>query len=218
MSKQVVASSFGTGFMALLRMAIGWHFLYEGIVKLMEPQWSAGGYLSQATGPFAGLYRVLGENAMVLGVVSQLNVWALILIGACLLLGLFTRPAAYCGAAPLVLYFCAYIPLPSQTAAGPSEGHYLLVNKTLIELMAICVVAIFPARELGLDGLLDRFRHRPLEASSAAEADSLPDAQPATCDYSRRSLLKTLSPLPVAVPLLTRFIGDGNSSAMKTGF
>ena len=30
----------------VLRILIGWHFLYEGLSKLMNPGWSAAGYLS----------------------------------------------------------------------------------------------------------------------------------------------------------------------------
>ena len=31
----------------VLRIMIGWHFLYEGIVKLLDPRWSSAAYLSQ---------------------------------------------------------------------------------------------------------------------------------------------------------------------------
>ena len=30
--------------LALLRILVGWHFLYEGLTKLMDPNWSAAGY------------------------------------------------------------------------------------------------------------------------------------------------------------------------------
>jgi len=41
----------------VLRVLIGWHFLYEGLSKLTTPGWSASGYLTQSRGPFAGLFR-----------------------------------------------------------------------------------------------------------------------------------------------------------------
>jgi thiosulfate dehydrogenase [quinone] large subunit len=37
----------------VLRVLIGWHFLYEGVSKLTTPGWSAAGYLLQSRGPFA---------------------------------------------------------------------------------------------------------------------------------------------------------------------
>jgi len=35
--------------------AIDWHLLYEGVIKLMAENWSVSDYLSNTTGPFAGL-------------------------------------------------------------------------------------------------------------------------------------------------------------------
>ena len=37
----------------VLRVLIGWHFLYEGVSKLTTPGWSAAGYLLQSRGCFA---------------------------------------------------------------------------------------------------------------------------------------------------------------------
>ena len=61
--------------MTLLRVAIGWHFLYEGLTKLFNPQWSAAGYLQSATGPLAGLYHALAASETVLALVNILNTW-----------------------------------------------------------------------------------------------------------------------------------------------
>ena len=43
----------------VLRVFVGWHFLYEGLAKLTSPSWSAAGYMKQARGPFAELFRWL---------------------------------------------------------------------------------------------------------------------------------------------------------------
>ena len=32
-------------FVTLLRLLVGWHFLYEGLAKAFANQWSAAGYL-----------------------------------------------------------------------------------------------------------------------------------------------------------------------------
>jgi len=34
----------------VLRVVVGWHFLYEGIAKLSSLSWSAAGYLKQPRG------------------------------------------------------------------------------------------------------------------------------------------------------------------------
>ncbi len=39
--------------LVLLRLALGWHFLYEGYWKWKHPEWSAAGFFRQARGPFA---------------------------------------------------------------------------------------------------------------------------------------------------------------------
>lgn len=39
--------------LVLLRVTIGWHFLYQGIWKLQTPAFSSAGFLSQAKGPLA---------------------------------------------------------------------------------------------------------------------------------------------------------------------
>ena len=36
-------------FFTILRMAIGWHFLFEGVSKLVIPNWSSYSYLANST-------------------------------------------------------------------------------------------------------------------------------------------------------------------------
>ena len=43
--------------LVILRVCIGWHFLYEGVWKYTNPRFSSVGFLSQAKGPFAKFYR-----------------------------------------------------------------------------------------------------------------------------------------------------------------
>jgi uncharacterized membrane protein YphA (DoxX/SURF4 family) len=45
--------------LVLLRIAVGWHFLYEGLWKYEHPEFSAEGFLRQAKGPFARWYHNL---------------------------------------------------------------------------------------------------------------------------------------------------------------
>jgi len=47
----------------VMRVAVGWHFLYEGIAKLTAASWSASGYLKQARGPFAWFFKWLACGA-----------------------------------------------------------------------------------------------------------------------------------------------------------
>ena len=51
--RNVCAEGWGAVCFALMRIAIGWHFLYEGLWKLMQPDgWSCVSYLGAAQGPY----------------------------------------------------------------------------------------------------------------------------------------------------------------------
>ncbi|MDZ7345660.1 MAG: DoxX subfamily, partial [candidate division KSB1 bacterium] len=68
-------------FLVLLRAAIGWHFLYEGLVKLFMGNWTSAEYLSVSSWIFAPIFRRMAATPSVLVVVDFLNIWGLILIG-----------------------------------------------------------------------------------------------------------------------------------------
>jgi thiosulfate dehydrogenase [quinone] large subunit len=147
-------SSFQLTALVALRMLIGWHLLYEGIAKILNPYWTSAGYLQASQGPFADWFLGLAANPGTLGVVDALNKWGLVLIGAALLVGVGARLAALLGALLLLLYFLANPPLLGLENSIPTEGSYLLVNKVLIEMVALLVLVAFPTSHLvGLDRL-----------------------------------------------------------------
>jgi uncharacterized membrane protein YphA (DoxX/SURF4 family) len=87
--------------------------------------------------------------------------WGLTIIGACLLMGLFTRTACVAGAGLLLLFFLAMPPLPWLPELPRAEGHYLYINKNIIEMVALLALATTRSgRWLGLDGLLQFFSLR----------------------------------------------------------
>ena len=49
-----------------MRALIGWHFLYEGLAKLFDADWTAAGYLSSSEWVLADLFHWMAENAAVL--------------------------------------------------------------------------------------------------------------------------------------------------------
>src|SRR3989339_1710645 len=115
----------------LLRTVIGWHLLYEGIVKLYTPNWSAADYLSLSRWVFAPVFNWIAHSQF-LGIVNMLNIFGLILAGAGLMLGLFSRTSGIIGAALLILYYISNPPLVGLDYGIPAEGDYLVVNKNLI--------------------------------------------------------------------------------------
>ncbi|HEX8984011.1 MAG TPA: hypothetical protein VF767_01215 [Bryobacteraceae bacterium] len=87
--------------------------------------------------------------------IDYVTKWGLTAIGACLLLGLFTPIAAVAAAAQLAMFYLASPPFPGLPAAMLG-GHYLYVDRNLIELVAVCVVAVTgTGKWAGLDGYLE---------------------------------------------------------------
>jgi len=87
---------------------------------------------------------------------NQQTIWALIGLGALLILGLFSRLSAL-GAAVLLLSF--YLAMPPFPGVPPAPGpeHSLFVNKNLIEVLACLALASLPTgRWFGVDGLVRR--------------------------------------------------------------
>jgi len=144
-----------------LRLLIGWHILYEGIAKLMIPNWSAAGFLSESKWIFSGFADWVISNKGVLEIVNMLNIWGLIAIGLGLILGLFTRFFAISGTILLLIYYLNNPPLIGLEYSVPMEGSYLIVSKTLIEAVALFLVAIFPASSIfGMDSLVQKLIKR----------------------------------------------------------
>lgn len=140
--------------LVVLRVFIGWHFLFEGIVKITDPAWTSAGFLRNASWIFAGFFHSLASNPAVLQVVDILNMVGLTAIGVALIAGFLTKPAAYAGFVLLLFYYFANPPMPGMEALPVSEGNYLIINKTLIEAVTLFVLASFPTGTMaGLDRL-----------------------------------------------------------------
>ena len=152
----------------LLRVFVGWHFLYEGIAKLTAPTWSAAGYLRQARGPFAGFFKWLASQPNLLANADQITMWGLTFVGALLILGLFTRLASLAGIGFILLFYLCNPPFVGYFYSIPSEGSYLIVNKNLVELCALLVIfATGSGRFAGIDRLLHMlFARRPRLAAA----------------------------------------------------
>ena len=184
----------------LLRMAIGWHFLYEGLVKLTADNWSSASYLANSRWVLHGLFDWIIVHPAALTVVDQLNIWGLILIGLGLILGAFTRAAAVSGIVLLIMYWMANPPLVGLDYEMFTEGNYLVVDKNLVEMLALVAIAIFPTGLFfGLDNLLAAIKRGIAESRAVP---SVPASKAGDEKYlgfllERRELLKTLVSLPV---------------------
>jgi thiosulfate dehydrogenase [quinone] large subunit len=91
-----------------LRITLGWLFFYAGWSKIVNPAWSAAGYLNAST-TFTGFYQWLASPS-ILPVTNFLNEWGLTMIGLGLILGVFTRIATYAGMLLLAFYYLSHPP------------------------------------------------------------------------------------------------------------
>ena len=134
-------TSLQTGSLVLLRLLIGWHFLYEGVIKLYSPSWTAKGYLLSAS-YMESFFRWMASDSLI-PIIDTLNIGALLLVGFCLIIGFKTKWASIIGIGLLLMYYLAHPPFPGYPQ-GPSEGSYWLVNKNLIETAALFILFLFP--------------------------------------------------------------------------
>ncbi len=145
----------------VLRVLIGWHFLYEGIAKLTSANWSAAGVLLQSRGPLSGFFRAMAVEPN-LSRVNFLNEWGLTLIGLGLIAGCFTRLASASGMLVILLFYLCNPPFIGYFYSVPMEGSYLLVNKNLVEVAALAVVfTTGSGRVAGLDRIIHALLRRP---------------------------------------------------------
>jgi len=93
-------------FLTLLRIILGWYFLFEGISKILVSGWTSRNYLLGSTWIFSDFFYWLASSPTLVGIVDFLNIWGLILIGISLFVGLYVRWASLF-AAILLLFLSA---------------------------------------------------------------------------------------------------------------
>ncbi len=130
-------NKYQTKFLFLLRISLGWLFLYAGISHLLDPAWSAGGYLGTAK-TFPALYQWLASSS-VLPVVNILNEWGLTLIGLALILGIFVRISSMLGALMMFLYYLVVLDFPNVGAHG------FIVDEHVIYIFVFLLLAVSPS-------------------------------------------------------------------------
>jgi uncharacterized membrane protein YphA (DoxX/SURF4 family) len=189
--------------LALLRIAVGWHFLYEGLTKIFNPAWSARPYLEGSRWIFGDLFRWMASGDAGIRIIDIANEWGLTLIGLALILGIFTRLASWAGITMLLMYYLAYPPFGGFSYGAASEGNYLIVNKNLIELVCLLILAFTRSgRFFGLEQLLQK--KKTAKVTEPVEQEE--ETEPAT--NRRRELLKGLAGLPFLAGFAGVFIRD----------
>lgn len=122
----------------MLRLLIGWFMLIDGAQILLTPHWSASQFLLGAkTFPAFYAWFALPANSWW---VDPLNSWGITLIGVALLIGVFIRPAAWAGAALMILYYFPH-------NVFPSVPHGYIVEEHIIYAAVFVLIALLPAAQ-----------------------------------------------------------------------
>lgn len=196
MKSELQSSASKWGF-TLLRVVIGWHFLYEGIVKLLDNEWSSADYLANATGAFAAIFHRIAETPVLLQVADVLNIWGLTFVGLALVFGVLPRLAPMLGITLLLLYYLSNPPFVGLRGVA-GEGSYLLVNKNLVEAVALLALMCVPrGRMYGLDSLFCGPTPSPRPTDNPPAIHPHPEGTPTADSTPRRQLLRHLIGLPV---------------------
>ena len=179
----------GKFILTLIRVAIGWHFLYEGASKLLAREWSSYSYLINTRGPLSGFYHGLASSDALVKVVDILNVYGLILIGLGLFLGILIRYASVAGVMLLMLYYFAYPPL-GASVFSQNEGSFYLVNKVLVEALVLAFFILNKETGFGMSYFRNYFRKK-----KTTKPDEPKETEEAPAN-SRREALKNIATLP----------------------
>ncbi|MDR1456220.1 MAG: DoxX family protein [Tannerella sp.] len=173
----------------ILRMAIGWHFLYEGAVKIFA-DWSSADYLNNTHGFLADFFQWLTVSPVRLEAVDFLNIVGLILVGLSLFFGLWSRQSSVCGALMLALYYFACPPFGISLVLDAHEGSVFVVDKLLVETVALVLLAFSREQGYGLDALVRKRKKRRTD-------DCLPEEVELHRPNTRREALKNLVSFPL---------------------
>jgi thiosulfate dehydrogenase [quinone] large subunit len=126
-----------------LRLVMGWTLFYAGITKVLDPEWSAGGFLLHGipeANPFTGVWTTMANDWLWL--VDPLNAWGLTLVGLALIVGVAVRWSAFWGAVMMLFYWVASFPL----------DHAILIDDHVVYALLLFGLGAFGAgRILGLD-------------------------------------------------------------------
>jgi len=130
-----------------LRVVMGWTFFYGGITKVLDPTWSARGFLLNAIpegNPFGGVWATMAEEWLWL--IDPLHAWGLTLVALGLLFGVLVRWSAFWGAVMMLFYWAASLPLANG----------LVIDDHVVYALLLFGLGAFGAgRIFGLDRIIE---------------------------------------------------------------
>lgn len=143
------ATSFQRGIVLVLRVALGWVFLWAGIRQVfLISNWSALEFL-QGAKTFKDFYAFFAAPAVV-PTISVLVKWGHLLLGISLILGVLVRVGGSVGAVLVMLYYFPRVEFPYVGGMANLIVEYHVV----LALILVYLVSVGAGRIYGLDGWL----------------------------------------------------------------
>src|SRR3989344_5235167 len=130
-------------FLFLTRISLGWLFFYSGITKVLNPEWSAAGYLQNAKA-FTGLFSWFAPPG-ILALIKFVNGLGPLLLGISLILGIGVRLSSVLGAVLMMFY---YLPLGFPY---PNAHSFIVDEHIIYALVLLLFAAIRAGRIWGLE-------------------------------------------------------------------
>jgi thiosulfate dehydrogenase (quinone) large subunit len=140
------------------RVAIGWVFLYAAIHQILDPHWSAEGFLSH-TKTFHLIYGPLAASSA-MPLIDFCVKYGHLLIGLSLISGLMVRVSGPFGIALMLVYWTAHLDFPYVS----SPLNFLLDEHIVYAVLIVYLMAVRAGHVVGLDGWVEKLpmvEHNP---------------------------------------------------------
>lgn len=137
----------------LMRLSIGWIMFQGGLTKIMDPTWTAAGYLNNipAGNPF-GFWSMMAGVPMV----DMLVTWGLLLTGLGLIFGALFRWSAFWASVMNLMFWASS--LEGGLMQGLPIAHGWVIDSHIVYIMLLFGLAAFGAgRILGVDQYLEQY-------------------------------------------------------------
>ena len=141
-------SKYQKGILAILRIALGWTFFYQGIARIISPDWTLAEAMLRGE-TFARFFELIFDNQHLSLALNLIWQWGFVLIGLFLIIGLFVRLSASIGAVLLIFQYLTALSFPY---VNPSS--YFVDGNIIYALALMVMITLRTGRVWGLDGRL----------------------------------------------------------------
>ncbi len=137
-----------------LRVVMGWVLFQGGLDKVLDPEWTAAGFLQFAIpegNPFTATFADLAGN----GTVDFLVQWGLTLTGFGLIIGALVRWNAFWAAFMMIMFWAASL-TGGLSEFLPLEHGWVIDDHLVYAVLLFALGAFGAGRVFGVDAILEK--------------------------------------------------------------